>query len=108
MKIPVLGIDLAKHMFQSHGVDAQGERSDTRETDTPQALSLCDAACTLPYWHGSLPRCAPLGAEDAETGADVQLIRPQFVTPYCKSHKNDPFMFQMWTLVLPPFMTWSV
>jgi transposase len=89
MKITRIGIDLAKQVFQLHGVDVN-ERVVLRRqlkrkemVDFFKALSPCDIgmeACA----------CAHHWARTLEVmGHRVKLIAPQFVKPYVKGNKND-------------------
>jgi transposase len=91
MKITRVGVDLAKNVFQLHGVD----RSDKcvwkrklsrakwlkvllRETDPSCEIGM--EACTgAHHWARVL----------MSKGYQVKIIAPQFVKPYVKSNKND-------------------
>lgn len=89
MKITRIGIDLAKQVFQLHGVDVN-ERVVLRRqlkrkemVDFFKALSPCDigmeACASAHHWARTL----------AAMGHRVKLIAPQFVKPYVKGNKND-------------------
>jgi transposase len=88
-QIARIGLDLAKYIFEIHGVDAHG-RTVLRKALRRHAV--------LPFF-ANLPTClvgmeASNGAHFwakaiSELGHDVRLISPQFVTPYAKSNKND-------------------
>jgi transposase len=90
MNISVLGIDLAKNVFQLHGVDGQGKVVIRKQLTRPKLLpfvvqlSPCrigmEACQGTHYW----------AREMRKLGHDVRLISPQFVTPYRQSHKNAP------------------
>ena len=88
-KISVLGIDLAKQVFQLHGVNERGK---------PQ-LSKRVRRAALARVIAQLPPCL-IGMEACGSahhwarlfqgyGHEVRLISPQFVKPYVKSQKND-------------------
>ena len=89
MQIAVIGLDLAKNVFQVHGINDSGQavlkRKLTRSEVLPFFAGLAPAlvgieAChTSHYW----------GREIAAFGHDVRLMPPQFVKPYVKSQKND-------------------
>jgi transposase len=89
MQIARIGLDLAKYVFEIHGVDARG-KTIVRKTLRRHAVST---------FFANLPRClvgmeASNGAHFwakalSELGHDVRLMSPQFVTPYVKSNKND-------------------
>jgi transposase len=87
--IKVLGIDLAKNVFQLHGSNAQGKcvlRKRLSRVKLPEFLanlSPCligmEACGGAHYW-----------ARLFETmGHTVKMMAPQFVKPYVKSNKND-------------------
>jgi len=89
MKVTTLGIDLAKSIFQLHGVDAHGKvtlqkrvtRAKLRATvaQLPPCLIGMEACGSAQYW----------AREFQELGHTVKLISPQFVKPYVKGNKND-------------------
>lgn len=89
MTIKVLGIDIAKNVFQLHGVDSRGEvilkKRLTRKSLLPflSTISPCligmEACCGSNYW----------GREFIKLGHEVKLMSPQFVKPYVKTNKND-------------------
>ena len=89
MQIVRIGLDLAKYVFEIHGVDAHG-KTVVRKTLRRHAVSA---------FFANLPPCL-IGMEASngahfwakalsDLGHDVRLISPQFVTPYVKSNKND-------------------
>ena len=89
MDITTLGIDLAKSVFQLHGVDAQGAivlqkklRRGAVVKFLPK-LEPCligiEACATSHYW----------AREIAALGHDVKMIPPAYVKPYVKRQKND-------------------
>ena len=89
MQIARIGLDLAKYVFEIHGVDAHG-KTVVRKTLRRHAVST---------FFANLPPCL-VGMEASngahfwaktllELGHDVRLISPQFVTPYVKTNKND-------------------
>ena len=87
--IKVLGIDLAKDVFQLHGTDAKGhgvlrKRLSRRKLIEYMAnLSPClvgiEACGGAHYWARTF---------EAQ-GHTVKMMAPQFVKPYVKSNKND-------------------
>jgi len=88
-KITTLGVDLAKNVFQLHGVDLAGTVVLRREVRRAQLvktiaqLQPCligvEACGGAHYW----------ARRFAEHGHQVKMISPQFVKPYRKSDKND-------------------
>ena len=89
MKIVTIGLDLAKHIFQIHSVDAEGHpllRRRLRRTqvtgffaNVPPCVVGMEACCGAHYW----------GRVIGRFGHTVRPIAPQFVKPYVKSNKND-------------------
>jgi transposase len=89
MNITTLGIDIAKNVFQIHGVDKEGITVLTKKvsrkklpgfiTQLEPCLIGMEACGGSNYW----------GRKFREMGHDVRLISPQFVKPYVKSNKND-------------------
>ena len=89
MEITTLGIDLAKSVFQLHGVDADGavvlQKKLRRNAvlDFLGKLEPCligmEACATSHFW----------AREIAALGHDVRLIPPAYVKPYVKRQKND-------------------
>ena len=89
MNIKRVGIDLAKSVFQLHGVDGQEKailRKQLRRAQIldyfkklPPCLIGMEACSSAHYW----------GRELQKLGHTVKLMAPQFVKPYVKSNKND-------------------
>ena len=89
MTITTLGIDIAKSVFQLHGVDADGavvlQKKLRRGAvlDCLGKLEPCligmEACATSHHW----------AREIAALGHDVRLIPPAYVKPYVKRQKND-------------------
>jgi transposase len=89
MQIARIGLDLAKYVFEIHGVDCHGKtilrRTLRRDAVTmsfanlPPCLVGMEASNGAHFWAKGL----------SDLGHDVRLISPQFVTPYVKSNKND-------------------
>lgn len=89
MKITTVGIDLAKNVFQVHGVDERGKavlkkqlRRDQMATffvNLPPCLIGMEACSSAHHWARKLQGM----------GHTVRLMAPQFFKPYVKSNKND-------------------
>ncbi len=89
MKITTVGIDLAKSVFQVHGVSERGKavlrkqlkRSEMLKffTNLPPCLIGIEACGSAHHWARKL----------IELGHEVRLMAPQFVKPYVKTNKND-------------------
>ena len=89
MTITTIGIDIAKSVFQLHGVDEAGTvilRKKLRRSallDTLRKLEPClvgmEACATAHYW----------AREISALGHQVKLMPPAYVKPYVKRQKND-------------------
>lgn len=89
MKITTIGIDLAKNLFQIHGIDERGKavlRKQLKRKDVAKFfanLEPCligmEACGSAHHWARKL----------SEFGHTVRLMPPQFVKPYVKTNKND-------------------
>lgn len=89
MNVKIIGIDLAKEVFQIHGVDEHGKRLFNKQLRRSQMTSffanipLCligmEAWASAHFWANKL----------MSMGHDVKLMAPQFVKPYVKTNKND-------------------
>jgi transposase len=89
MKITTVGFDLAKSVFQVHGVDEHGKVVLKRQLRRHQIseffanLTPClvgmEACGSAHYWARKLQGL----------GHTARLISPQFVKPYVKTNKND-------------------
>jgi transposase len=90
-KLSRVGIDLAKNVFQLHGVDRHGKvvwrRRLTRNNWLKVLLEKIEPGCTI-----GMEACTGAhhwARELQAKGFTVKLIAPQFVKPYVKSNKND-------------------
>ena len=89
MKITTVGIDLAKNVFQVHGVDERGKavlRKQLRRAQVavffanlPPCVIGMEACASAHHWARTLQGF----------GHTVRLMAPQFVKPYVKTNKND-------------------
>ncbi|MCS0592674.1 IS110 family transposase [Massilia norwichensis] len=89
MKLSACGIDLAKSVFQVHGVDLHGKSCLRKQLRRAEMLAFfvklepcligMEACGSAHYWARKL----------SEMGHTVKLMAPQFVKPYVKTNKND-------------------
>jgi transposase len=89
MTITRMGIDLAKHVFQLHGVDERGYTVLRRRISRTQ---LCPFFAQLGPCLVGIEACGSAhhwARELRALGHEVRLIAPQFVAPYRKNEKND-------------------
>jgi transposase len=88
-QVITVGLDIAKHVFQVHGIDDQGViviRRKVRRSELLnffRAMKPClvgiEACATAHYW----------GRELSALGHQVRLMPPVYVKPYVKRQKND-------------------
>ena len=89
MKLTTIGIDLAKNVFQVHGINEHGKvlvkkqlRRDQMAlffANLPPCLIGMEACGSAHHWARRLE----------SLGHKVRLMAPQFVKPYVKTNKND-------------------
>ncbi len=89
MKLKRVGVDLAKQVFQIHGVDSHEQVKYRKQLKRGEMLNFfkhlepclvaMEACGSSHYWARELTKL----------GHQVKLIAPQFVKPYVKSGKND-------------------
>lgn len=89
MNTTTIGIDLAKLVFQVHGVDVRGKVTLRKQLTRAQVVKFFTqmTACLIGMeaCGGAHFRARRL----SELGHTVKLIATQFVKPYVKSNKND-------------------
>src|SRR5256884_9058941 len=88
-EVTMIGLDLAKHVFQMHGVEAEGAtvlRKQLRRAQVlaffsrlPRCLVGMEACGTAHYWAREL----------RALGHEVRLMPAQYVKAYVKRNKND-------------------
>jgi transposase len=87
--ISVLGIDLAKNVFQLHGTDESGKRILRKRFSRGQLVefmaNLSPCLIGIEACGGSHYWARVFGG----MGHTVKMMSPQFVKPYVKSNKND-------------------
>lgn len=89
MEITTIGLDLAKNVFQVHGVNERGRAVLRKQlkrdqvapffANLPPCLIGIEACASAHHWARKLQTL----------GHTVRLMAPQFVKPYVKSNKND-------------------
>lgn len=89
MQVSTIGLDLAKNLFQVHGVDADGNAVIRKKLGRARLLSFfsklppcvvgMEACATAHYWAREL----------RALGHKVKLMPPSYVKPYIKRGKND-------------------
>jgi len=89
MQVTTVGLDLAKNIFQVHGIDEDGEVAFNRALRRAQVLAFferlepclvgIEACGTSHHWAREL----------IKLGHNVKLIPPAYVKPYVKRGKSD-------------------
>lgn len=89
MKDTMIGVDLAKNVFQLHGASMTGEVRFRKKLTRPQfirfmaehpaAVVVMEACGGASFWAREL----------VKAGHEVKLIAPQYVKPFVKRQKND-------------------
>lgn len=89
MEVTVIGIDLAKNIFQVHGCDQAGKPVLRKRLSRSQLLPFFS---NLKHVLVGMEACSSANfwaREIKKLGHEVKLIAPQFVKPFVKSNKND-------------------
>lgn len=89
MKDIMIGVDLAKTVFQLHGASQTGQLKYRKKLTRPRfrkfmagqspSMVVMEACGSAHYWAREMVRL----------GHDVKLIAPQYVRPFVKRQKND-------------------
>ena len=89
MQDTMIGVDLAKNVFQLHGATMTGQLKFRKKltrpqfqqfmSDQPSAMVVMEACGSASYW----------AREMIKLGHEVRLIAPQYVRPFVKRQKND-------------------
>ena len=88
-EISIIGLDIAKNVFQVHGIDCSGEPVVRRQLKRGRVLAFFDklapslvgmeACATSHHW----------AREIEKLGHQVRMMPPRYVKPYLKRNKND-------------------
>ena len=87
--VTTIGLDIAKSVFQVHGVDAAGQVLIRRQLKRRTVLAFFEK---LPPCLVGIEACASShhwSRELQALGHTVRLMPPAYVKPYVKRHKND-------------------
>jgi transposase len=88
-QVSIIGVDLAKHVFQVHGAFADGSTAFSKKLPRskllpflalqPKCLVAMEACASSHHW----------GRQIEAVGHQVRLIAPAYVKPFVKRQKND-------------------
>jgi transposase len=87
--ITTIGLDIAKSVFQVHGVDGEGNVTIRRQLKRRYVLAFFQK---LPSCVVGLEACASShhwARQLQALGHTVRMMPPAYVKPYVKRHKND-------------------
>ena len=85
--VTTIGLDIAKSVFQVHGIDAEGNDI-SPSAEAPLCPSVLREAAAVPGWDRGLRHVASLVARAQAFGHNA-LMPPAYVKPYVKRQKND-------------------
>jgi transposase len=88
-EVVTVGLDIAKSVFQVHGVDAAGAVVLQRRLARSKLIAFFEK---LPRCRVGIEACASAhhwGRRLTELGHEVRLMPPSYVKPYVKRQKND-------------------
>jgi transposase len=100
-EVHIIGLDLAKRVFQAHGASSDGAVLFRKKLSRNQVLAFFSSQpqCIVAYANihcerqaltdGSLRERSSLGTRDRCAGHEVRLISPAYVKPFVKRQKND-------------------
>jgi transposase len=89
MQVTTIGLDIAKSVFQVHGVDRHGKVGLRRRLARAKVLAFF---ANLPCCVVGLEACGGAhhwARELRKLGHDARLMPPQYVKPYVKTNKHD-------------------
>jgi len=88
-EVSIVGLDLAKRVFQVHAAGSDGAVVLRRKlsrgqilaffTELPKCIVAMEACATAHYW----------AREIGKLGHEIRLLPPAYVKPFVKRHKND-------------------
>jgi transposase len=89
MQVTTIGLDIAKNLFQVHGVDARGRVVLRRRLARARGAGVLRQPAALPGGPRGRRRRASLARELQALGHDAHLMPPQYVRAYVKTNKHD-------------------
>jgi len=89
MKDTMIGVDLAKRVFQVHGASMRGEAQFRQKLTREQFLAFMEHQAPAVVVFEACGGASYWAREMVALGHDVRLIAPQYVRPFVKRQKND-------------------
>ena len=87
--ITLLGIDIAKNVFQLHGIDSHGNCHLKKRLNRDKLLAFTVNLPTCTIVMEACGGSSYWAKEFQKQGHQAKLISPQFVKPFVKTNKND-------------------
>src|SRR4029078_7123576 len=89
MQVSTIGLDLAKNVFQAHGVSAEGKVGLKKQLRRGQVLSTFAKLPPCLVWMAASARAVYWARERRKLGHDVRTMRAREVKPYVTSDNTD-------------------
>jgi transposase len=89
MQITTIGLDLAKSVFQVHGVDAEGRPANKKKLRRSEVLKFFEALSSCLVGMEACATAHHWARELSALGHDVRLMPPTYVKAYVRRQKND-------------------
>ena len=89
MQVTTIGLDLAKNIFQAHGITDEGEVAFNRPLRRAQVLTFFKRLETCLIGMEACGTSHHWARELSQLGHEVRLIPPMYVKPYVKRGKSD-------------------
>jgi transposase len=89
MEVSIIGLDLAKNVFQAHGASATGMVVFRKKLRRAQVLAFLAAQPPCLVAMEACARAHYGAREIGKLGQEVRLIPPAYVKPFVKRQKND-------------------
>ena len=88
-EVSIIGLDLAKNVFQAHGADAAGAPVFRKKLRREQVIAFFSGQPPCVVAMEACPGAHYWGREIGKLGHIIRLIAPVYVKPFVKRQKND-------------------